>query len=303
MKFKKKSLLPLGLLTIMPLFLSSCGRNNNPNHPQGLIWHYLGHPMANFMKWTIPFVGNYGWSIIILTIIVRLVLLPLMVKQFKDSTIQQEKMNMLKPQINKIQEQLKNAKTPEEQTMISQTMMKLYKDNGISMTGGMGCLPLIIQIPIFTALYSAIYYTPKLSTTFLGINLSKPNIVLAILAFLSYLLQGYLSMIGLPEEQKKVMKPMLLMSPLMTLFITFSSPAGLGLYFLIGGLFACLQTLFIVWYRPKVRQSISNNINVSSMKELNQKINDKQKISHTNNIVEQHEVNRKRNLNKQNKKR
>ncbi len=125
------------------------------------------------------------------------------------------------------------------------------------MTGGIGCLPLLIQLPIFSALYYAIRYSPELSkATFMGISLGKSSLILAILAFLSYLAQGYLSMIGLPEEQKKTMRLMLIMSPVMILFVSMSAPAGLGLYFFVGGLFACLQTLIINFFRPRIRREV-----------------------------------------------
>ncbi len=96
-------------------------------------------------------VGSYGWAIIALTVIVRMFLLPIMIRQLKASTIQQEKMQLIRPQMAEIQKRQKAAKTQEEQAAVSQAMMALYKKNGISMTGGIGCLPLLIQMPIFSA--------------------------------------------------------------------------------------------------------------------------------------------------------
>ena len=66
-----------------------------------------------------------GWSIIVITFIVRLVMMPIMINQSKKATIQQEKIAMIRPQLAKIQEQQKNAKTPEERNAASQAMMKL----------------------------------------------------------------------------------------------------------------------------------------------------------------------------------
>ncbi|MCZ3394211.1 YidC/Oxa1 family membrane protein insertase, partial [Enterococcus faecium] len=119
----------------------------------------------------------------------------------------------------------------------------LYKDNNVSMTGGIGCLPIIIQFPVFAALYAAIQYSPELHQgLFLGINLAKPSILLAAISFLVYLLQGWLGTLGVAPEQRKMMRSMMIVSPLMILFFTFSSPGGLGLYFAVGGVFACIQT-------------------------------------------------------------
>ena len=116
-------------------------------------------------------------------------------------------------------------------------------------------------MPIFAALYAAIRYSPELSkAVFMNIPLGKASWLLALLSFLSYLLQGYLSMLGMPEDQKKQMRYTMLMSPVMILFFTMSSPAGLGLYFFVGGLFACLQTLIINFYRPRIRRQIKEEM-------------------------------------------
>lgn len=250
----------LSLLGGMALVLSGCVRTKN-GHPYGFVYDYLAKPAQNFMEFIAQYVGSYGWAIIVLTVIVRMILLPLMVNQMKNSTIQQEKMQLIQPQLRKLQAKQKSAKTPEEQSAVGAEMMALYRQNNISMTGGIGCWTLIIQLPIFAALYAAIKYSPELShTMFMGIRLGQSSFILAILAGLSYLLQAYLTMLGTPKAQKKQMGAMMLMSPIMILFITMSAPAGLGLYFFIGGLFACLQTLIINLYRPKIRREVEKEM-------------------------------------------
>lgn len=260
MKISKKVTVT-GALAAMALVLSGCVQTKN-GKPYGFVYDYLAVPGQHVMDWLAQLFGNsYGWAIIGLTVIVRMVLLPIMIKQMRSATVQQEKISMVRPQMAAMQKRQKEAKTPEEQTAASQAMMALYKENGISMTGGIGCLPLLIQMPIFAALYAAIRYSPELSgAVFLTIPLGKSSWILAILAFLSYLLQGYLSMLGMPEDQKKQMRITLLLSPVMILFFTMSSPAGLGLYFFVGGLFACFQTLIINFYRPKIRREIKEQM-------------------------------------------
>lgn len=254
---KIKHITTLGLLSSMALLLSGCVRTTKSGKPYGAVYDYLARPAQAIMEWIAQFVGSYGWAIIVLTVLVRMILLPIMVRQMKASTIQQEKMQLIRPQMAELQKRQKAAKTPEEQAATSQAMMALYKQNGISMTGGIGCLPLLIQMPIFTALYAAIRYSPELShTVFMGIRLGQTSWVLAVLSFLSYLLQGYLTMLGTPQAQKKQMGAMMLMSPIMILIFTLSAPAGLGIYFFIGGLFACIQTLIINMYRPRIRKNI-----------------------------------------------
>lgn len=255
---KLKRVTTLGLLTSLALLLSGCVRTTKSGKPYGAVYDYLARPAQGIMEWIAQFVGSYGWAIIVLTVIVRMVLLPIMVRQMKASTIQQEKMQLIRPQMAELQKRQKAASTPEEQTAASQAMMALYKQNGISMTGGIGCLPLLIQMPIFTALYAAIRYSPELShTVFMGIRLGQSSWLLALLSFASYLLQGYIAMLGTPAAQKKQMGAMMLMSPIMILVFTLTAPAGLGIYFFIGGLFACLQTLIINLYRPRIRKSIA----------------------------------------------
>jgi YidC/Oxa1 family membrane protein insertase len=167
-------------------------------------------------------------------------------------------MAQIQPAIKALSAKQKAAKTPEEQAAVSQQMMALYRDNNVSLTGGIGCLPLLIQLPVFAALYAAIRYSPDLyHATFFGIALGKPSFLFAVLSFIAYAVQSYLGLVGVPEEQKKQMKAAIWMSPVMTFFISLTSSAGLGLYFFIGGLFAILQTLMVNAYRPRIRKQIA----------------------------------------------
>lgn len=267
MKKQKRWTLTAGLLGML-LVLSGCVRTTKSGKPYGMVYEYLAKPMQRLMEWLAAHLGNnYGWAIIVIVIIVRLILLPVMMNQMKKSTLMQEKMAIVQPQLREIQRQQKEAKTPEEQAAATQAMMSLYRDNNISMTGGIGCLPLLIQLPVFAALYAAIRYSPDLyHATFMGIALGKPSILLAILSFVAYLFQGWLSMIGMPKNQQKQMRMMMLMSPVMIFFISMTSSAGLGLYFFIGGLFAILQTWMINAYRPRLKKQIAKEVKQQPVK-------------------------------------
>lgn len=256
MKHKKLTL--AGLLAVLLMTLSGCVRTTKSGKPYGFVYDYLAKPMQHLMEWLAAHLGNnYGWAIIVIVVVVRTILLPVMFSQMKKSTITQEKMAKVQPLIKELGEKQKAAKTPEEQAAVSQQMMALYRDNNISITGGIGCLPLLIQLPVFAALYAAIRYSPDLyHAEFFGIALGKPSIILAVLSFIAYAAQSYLGLIGVPEEQKKQMKMAIWMSPFMTFFISLTSSAGLGLYFFIGGLFAILQTLMVNAYRPRIRKRI-----------------------------------------------
>ncbi|MPM76895.1 Membrane protein insertase YidC [bioreactor metagenome] len=130
------------------------------------------------------------------------------------------------------------------------------------MTGGVGCLPILIQMPIFTAMYQAVNLTPEISqSTFLGINLGVSSPLLAILAGVAYVIQGYVSTIGMPQETKSQMKSMLLMNPIMILMFSWSSPAGLALYWLAGGIFAAAQTaLQNHMIKPKIQKQVEEEM-------------------------------------------
>lgn len=256
---KLKRFSTLSLIGVMALVLSGCVRVDSNGKPYGLTYEYLALPGQHILDFIAKFFGGYGWAIIILTIIVRMILLPAMISQTKKSTIMQEKMSFIKPKMQEIQERQKNASSKEEQMKIQQEMMQLYKDNNISMAGGIGCLPLIIQMPIYLALYNGIRFSPEVShTMFLGVKLGDKSLILVVLSFLAYVLQGYLMTLGLPEDQKKQMKMMAYFTPIMIVLVTFSAPAGLGIYFFISGLFACLQTLIINMYRPKIRAEVAS---------------------------------------------
>lgn len=256
---KRKRLSVAGLLTVTLLFLTGCVRTTKSGKPYGLTYTYLAKPMQHLMEWLASHLGNnYGWAIIVIVVVVRTILLPVMFSQMKKSTIMQEKMAKIQPLLKELQKKQREAKTPEEQAAVGAQMMAVYRENNVSLTGGIGCLPLLIQFPVFAALYAAIRYSPDLyHATFMGIALGKPSILFAILSFIAYAAQSYLGLVGVPKEQKKQMKMAIWMSPFMTFFISLTSSAGLGLYFFIGGLFAILQTLMINAYRPRIRKQIA----------------------------------------------
>lgn len=264
MKKINRWLLASGVLSML-LFLSGCVQRNSDGSPTGKGWVYLYlvKPMGMAINYLADLLGgNYGFAIIIVTIIVRLIILPLGLHQARSSIIQQEKMAALKPQMDQAQKNMKAATTVEEQRQAQLEMTSLYKENGISMTGGMGCLPMLVQMPIFTALFYAAQYTDGISeSTFFGVNLGERSLIFVAIAGLSYLGVSLISMIGIPEAQRKTMGAMMFMSPLMIIFFSFASPAGVTLYWIIGGFFSMFQTyLSNVVLKPKIRAQIAEEM-------------------------------------------
>lgn len=266
----KKWLLSSGLLLAV-FTLSGCVRrlkDGSPD-PSGTIYRYMVVPLGKGLtyvadNWNLGF----GWAIIVLTIVIRLILMPLMIHQSHKSMIQSEKMQYLKPQMNIAQENIKKAKTQEEQVKAQQDMQRIYKENDVSMLGGIGCLPLVVQMVIFSALFYTVSYTKGIAdASFFGIDLGENSMVLVVIAGLSYVLQSFISMIGIPEDQKKQMRSMMFMSPIMIVFVSFRSPAGVVLYWVIGGIISCVQTFITnVLMKPKLQAKMAEEMKANPPK-------------------------------------
>ena len=242
------------------LFLTGCVKTKNGKPTgDGLVYNILVKPMSAAVEFFAHNLGfGFGVAIILVTVIVRLVILPLGLNQAYKSSYMQEKMRYLKPVLEPIQNRMKNATTNEEKMAAQSELMAAQKENGVRRFGSMCCLSLLIQMPFFSALFYAARYTDGISTaTFLGIDLGKSSIVLTIVAGIFYFVQSYLSTIGIDEEQKKQMKTMMFMSPLMIVFFSFSSPAGVTLYWVIGGIFGIIQQVIVTFIiKPHLREKI-----------------------------------------------
>ena len=202
---------------------------------------------------------GFGVAIIIVTIIVRLIILPLGIYQSWKATLHSEKMNALKHVLEPHQTRLKEATTQEEKLEAQQALFAAQKEHGISMLGGVGCFPILIQMPFFSAIYFAAQHTEGVaSSTFLGIDLGSPSMILVAFAGVLYYLQSILSLHGVEDEmQREQLKKMIYMSPLMIVVFSLFSPASVTLYWVVGGFMMILQQ-FIVNYvvRPKLRQKV-----------------------------------------------
>lgn len=257
---KNKKIQLTAIIAATMLFLSGCMSYDDSGNPTGFIYEYLVVPLQQLIIQLADFFGgNYGLAIIAITIIVRVIILPMNLSQSKKAMVQQEKMAMVKPQMDEFQAAIKEAPTNEEKARIQQDMMQFYKDNDISIMGGIGCLPLLIQLPVFTAMYQAINLSQEIAnSTFLGVNLGDPSVLFAIIAGAVYLGQAYISMLGMSPEQKKQSRMMIFMSPIMITMISFSSPAGLALYWMAGGVFAVVQTLITnMVFKPRLKARLA----------------------------------------------
>jgi len=198
--------------------------------------------------------NDLGVAIILLTIIVRLLMLPSSIK----SSRSQRRMQKLMPELNKIKEQHKG-----DQQAVAKAQMDFYKQHKISPFSS--CLPLLVQLPIIFALfgvfraglgevdpsniYAFIGLPEKLNTTFLGlVDLSQPNkFVLPILAGVSqYILsKTTISSSSSSGPEQAITKQMTFILPVMTVFFAMSFPAGLALYWVVSTLFGIGQQVYV----------------------------------------------------------
>ena len=259
---KQNKYLLLSLVTALSLFvLSGCVQTKN-GVPTGDGWVYnlLVRPMGS----VIQYLANnwhmgYGWAIILVTLLVRVVIiLPLGLSQSWKSTYQAEKRNYLQPHLEPLNEKMRQAEAQEEKLAIQQQIMQIQRDNGVSLLGGIGCLPIIIQWPFFSALFYATRYTKGIAGyNFLGMNLGETSLVLVVLTGLLYLFQGWLSTLTVPEEQQKQMRQMMFLMPLMMVFFTWSAPAGGAIYWLVSGAMGIIQQVITMyWIRPIMKERI-----------------------------------------------
>ncbi|AJK86179.1 membrane protein insertase YidC [Lysinibacillus fusiformis] len=236
-----KNLKLFSMLGLAVFVLSGCQAVQNK---EGFFYSIFVKPMEFLLEFfgNNIFAGSYGLAIIAITVLIRLVLMPIMLKNYRQQQLMKTKMDAFKPEMEAVQKKMKEAKTKEEQTQYQQEMMALYQKHGINPLN-MGCLPMLIQMPIIMGLYfSILYSTDVKSHEFLWFSLGSPDIVMTIVAGIVYLVQARVSLWTVPEQQKAQMKMFIYISPIMIVFISMSSMAALPLYWSVSGALLILQT-------------------------------------------------------------
>jgi len=228
----------------------------------GLFNTILYQPLFNLFVGLYDFIPDVGLVILIVTLLVKLLLYPLTDKSIKA----QKSLTELQPKLEELKKKYKD-----NQQMLAQETMKLYKENKVNPFGS--CLPLLIQIPIFLALYwvlrsglgqanfDLLYPFVKnpgtIETVTLGlIDLKNPSIVLALLAGAAQFWQTKMmstkrppkaaGTAGKDEDMMAMMnKQMMYIFPVMTVIIGVNLPAGLSLYWFFSTLLTALQQYII----------------------------------------------------------
>ena len=199
------------------------------------LYNLLKQFLALLLTTTDKYVGNFGVSIIIVTILIKIMLLPLTLKQDKSM----KEMKKLQPELEKIKEKYANDKQ-----MLNIKTMELYKEHKVNPLGG--CLPLLLQLPILFALFGVLRngIIPK-DSSFLWLKLSDkdPYYILPILngavSFFQQKLMG-------SADSNPQMKNMMYIFPIMMIYISYKMPSGLQLYWLTSSILAVVQQYFIM---------------------------------------------------------
>lgn len=293
MNKKHRTLLLVAVLLLASVILSGCGVPSGDidiNQPDGL-WNVIVYGLAkllialNGFLVTIGFGANsWGWAIILFTVLVKIVTLPLTLKQLQSTKAQQA----IQPKMREIQE-----KYGKDRQKLAEEQMKLYNEMGVSPMGG--CLPLLIQLPILWGLYQALYvlanpnveqgmqnapfyWIPNLSlpalaspdqvapmirdipmvgTNWLGAAFQQQEwgILLAYLSLPIFMLLTQLLVQKMSQPSKRtgatqdpqarMMNQMMFFMPIMFAWITLGLPSGLTLYWTISNLLAVIQQYFV----------------------------------------------------------
>lgn len=197
----------------------------------------FGKWIRNLLEWLYGYTHNYGWAIIIMTIMIQLVMFPLTYKQLKSSAVMQK----IQPEMKRIQDRYKN-----DPMTAQREMMALYKKYGANPLSG--CLPLFIQFPIFIALFNALRTSWALhGSPFIwwihDLSAKDPYYVLPIAMGAMMFVQQKMTMpdIGKDNPSMAMMKWM----PIFMTFIFLNFPAGLTLYWFVSNCISFVINLIL----------------------------------------------------------
>jgi YidC/Oxa1 family membrane protein insertase len=215
-----------------------------PDHPdlrQIVDFGFFGiiaRPLFLWLKWTYKYIGNWGWAIVVQTLIINVALLPLRISQMKSML----KMQKVAPVIKSIQEKYKkySLRDPRKQQM-QQEISAVYKEHGVNPVGG--CLPLVIQMPFLFAYYSMLRSALDLRHApwlwIRDLSSADPWHLLPVgIIVTMFLTQRMTPQAGMDPTQQKMMN---FMMPVMLGIISWNLAAGLCLYWSEGNIIAIVQ--------------------------------------------------------------
>ena len=203
-------------------------------------FEFIADPLFHALKWLHKYIPNWGWAIVVLTLIINMLLFPLKYSGYKTSL----KMQRVAPEIKQIQEKYKkySMRDPRKQEM-NKEVMAVYSREGINPVGG--CIPQLLQMPIWFGLYRALQGTIEMRhAPWFGwikdLSAKDPYFVLPILMGLSmYLASKMTPMTATDPQQQAMMKFMPI--GMAAMFVVIPYPSGLAVYILTSGLVGVAQ--------------------------------------------------------------
>jgi YidC/Oxa1 family membrane protein insertase len=215
--------------------LEEISENLNLTIDYGFLW-WLAMPLYYVLDWLHSLVGNWGGAIILLTVLVKLILYPLSAASYKSMA----NMRRVGPQMKRLQE-----RHADDRQKLSQEMMALYKKEKVNPLGG--CLPMLLPMPIFIALYWVLFESVELRQAPFAfwiddLSVMDPFFILPLLMGASMFVQQMLSPAVGDPMQVKMMKMMPIMFTVLFLFF----PAGLVLYWLVNNVLGVAQQWFVI---------------------------------------------------------
>lgn len=244
-RITKRKWLVLISMVFMAAVLSGCMPTNEHTMTtedllQGNFWernvvYWFALLLDTFASW---FDGEYGLAILVMVIIVRTLILPLTIKQYRSS----KAMQALQPELAKIKKKHKdNPQKQQEETM------KLFQQNKVNPLAG--CLPLLVQMPIFIALYNSIYYSSDIKQhTFLWMQLGEPDhyhILPFIAAITTYIQSKMMQNTAMNNPQMAAMNSIMIIFPVLILVMAWTFPSALPLYWIYTNVYTIVQNYFL----------------------------------------------------------
>ncbi|MDT8317503.1 MAG: membrane protein insertase YidC [bacterium] len=199
-------------------------------------FHAIAEPLLRFLKLIYSFTGNYGYAIILLTLMIKIVFFPLANKSYKSM----KEMQKLQPIMAELREKYKNDKE-----RMSREVMELYKKNRVNPLSG--CLPMIVQIPVFIALYNVLMNAIELRHApfhfwITDMSIKDPYYITPLIMGATMFLQQKLSPSAPDPTQQKVM----MMMPVIFTFMFMNLPSGLVLYWIVNNVLSITQQYYII---------------------------------------------------------
>lgn len=195
----------------------------------------LAKPLFYVLKFFYDYVGNYGWAIILLTVLIKIIFWPLTDKSYKSM----KAMQTLQPEMQKLREKHKN-----DRDTLNKEIMTLYKEHRVNPLGG--CLPMVVQIPVFFALYQVLMNMIELRHApfifwLTDLSVKDPYYITPLVMGATMFIQQKLT----PSQLDPIQQKIFLIMPVVFTFLFLNFPSGLVVYWLVNNVLTIAQQLSV----------------------------------------------------------